>query len=501
MEGDVMGIGRGIRLGVVAALGATALGLAGAATATPRQDNPTDALRALGAALEKEDCPAVVKLAVPLLKKGGLPGQAEAALDAVLADCANKAGDKARAYTYVFRGTKVPEAPDELWTARLWMEAEAKQYPAAVATVEEMSRGRGAALNSTPLNLLYLLSRSLKDAGLKAERKRLLAVLAADAYVPAETAGNAQPFQLGYARVLAEDGDAAAAQRYLAALTNARLVTEAYVDPKLRTLLPAHFDLRATAERGLARDREAADRHSERLALLIEVATDLKRLGRPQEAIELLQAAALRFADRQAFKDFDEQLPWYWDLLARANASLGRYETAAKAYATAAALKEQGQLNVSQVINMADLQVRFGHGEDALKTLAVFDEPGRKGSPYGEMELREARACAQASLGRAGAAAADLAYVQAHEKDNPTALGYVYLCLERSDDAAAFFIRRLADPDSRTDILLAFSDYDPPSAPVPPQFGGRLDRLKARPDVKTALDRAGGLRRIPLQSD
>lgn len=495
------------RCGRSAALAGAAIaaGLATAAAAAPAAGGADAkrfaALKQIGAAIDRHDCAGVTRLGEPMIAAGDLPPGMAAILESLLGSCAYDAGDHDKAYAHLQRATAVADAPDQFWLMRLWLEIEDKRNDAAIATVEMLGRSRMSALNAAPVAMLSLFSRQLKEQGLRAERKRLLKVLAGGDYAPADWAGNAQAFRLDYAHVLADDGEASAAGPYLGSISDGRMLSEIYVDPRLRTALPAGFDLRTAAEAGLARDRQAAQEHPDSLILLIQVATDLRRLGRAEEAISLLESASPRLADPRFFRDRAAQLPWYWDTLARSKASLARYDSAVAAFSAGAALNEGSSPNVSQVINLAFLQVLFHHGEDALKTLAVFDQPGRKGSPYGEMELRTVRVCARSVAGTLSAASGDIGYAEAHEKDNPDALGYLYLCLDRMDDAAAFFIRRLADPETRTEILLQLSDFDAPPGPVPGDFDARLARLKARPDLKTALDAAGGIRRIPLQSD
>jgi tetratricopeptide (TPR) repeat protein len=498
-----------IRISKRAACAALLLLALGTGSATPAHAAPAgvdgravQTLQAIDAAIKANDCPKVVKLGEPLLKRQGgkLSAELEAALDTIVAGCAFEAGAKDKAYAFALQGTRLDESPDELWRLRLSIELDTKKLAAAVATVEAMSQGRGAALDGAPMQWLFELDRDLKEAGLKSERKRLLRILTADAYAPTETLGDAQAFRYTYAKLLAEEGDGAGARAMLATITSPYLLTDVLFEPRLAALFPAGLDLRAATEAALAKDRALAERYPDRLGPIVGAAGDLRLLGRSQEALDLLQPALARAADKEAFADAEDKLPWAWDGAARANTQLGRYEEAAKAFAAGAALGESGMLNVSQVINLAHLQVRFGHPRDALKTLAVFDDPKRQASPFGDMEMRLARGCAHAAAGNAQAAAADLAYAEAHAKDHPAALGYLYLCLDRIDQAAAFFIQRLDDPDKRGEILRDFSDYDPPPRPVPAQFGGKVEAVKARADVKAAIARAGGLRRIPLQA-
>ena len=482
--------------------------LAGTAAAAAPEPAPTaqerqlaETLTAIDAANDAGDCRKARTLGEGLLKArpGKLKARLEAALEGVVAQCAFEAGARDAAYAHALRGTGFDESRDGLWHLRLFLELEAKKYGAAVATVDAMMQGHGAALNSAPMQWLYRLDQEIKKAGLKAERRRLLALLASDAYVPNDSLGDTQSFQESYAEVLAEAGDTAGARAALAGVTDPVTLIDALFDPKVAALLPADFDMRAAAERQLARDRALAERHPDRLAAIDAVANDLRRLGRPKEVLALLQPIVARTDAATAFVDAGDKLSWAWDEVARAYAMLGRYDDAAKAFAAGAAVDESGSANVSQVINLAHLQMRFGHPQEALKTLAVFDDPKRKASPYGIMEMRLARGCANAAAGGAGAAAADLAYAKAHPDDHPEALGYLYLCLGRMDDAAAFFIAGLQDPLRRVRILETLSDYDSPPVALPPGFPEKIAQLKTRPDLKAAIARAGGTRRIPLQ--
>lgn len=498
-----MGIRHSARLAGGAALAAFLGGAAPAPVPPAMSDRQlVQTLDAMDAAARSGDCDKVEALGAPLAgaRSGKVGAQLQVAVLTASAQCEYAAGAKEKAYTRASQGTASAESPDELWRMRLWLEIDARRYAAAVATVEAMGAGRRAALNTVPLPWLHKLNREMKEAGLTAERKRLLSVLTSNGYAPVETTGDAGFFHYAYAELLAEEGDAAGARIALASVIDAGLLLGAVLDARLAPLLPAGFDLRAAAEAALVRDRTLAAQNPRRLDPLTAVAADLRRLGRPQEVLDLLQPILAARDGGRAYTDARQKLPWVWDEVGRANEMLGRYDEAVRAFQAGAALGEDGRPNVSQAINLAHLQLRFGHPADALKTLAVFDDPKRLASPYGYMEMRLARGCAGAAAGRTAAAAADLAYAEAHAKDHPDALGYFYLCLDRMNDAAAFFIRGLDDPEQRVHMLRLLSDYDPPPAPVPPPFGGKLEALKARSDVKAAIARAGGPRRIPLQA-
>jgi tetratricopeptide (TPR) repeat protein len=464
-------------------------------------------LRLMSAALERDDCPTVLKLGLPLVDaapraNSTLSEEALAGAYDMVIRCELKGRTDPRAYEHALRGTALAQASDLLWVARFWIESSEERLEPAVVTVEEMSKGRGRALNTLRLGWMWQLEAALKKAKREDLRERLLKLLADEAYAPDEAYGPVEAFRLTYARLQVDHGQAEQARSLVAGLQSPRALAEASLDPRLRSFLPAELDIRPAAEAQLARHRAAIGLHPDELGPLLLAAADLRLLGRPQEAVDLLQTAADRIDDPAGFSDRDELLPWWWDALARAEAALGRTDAAIAAFEKGSRLDEFGSPNISQVINLAQAQVSAGRADAALKTLAVFDEPERKGSPFGEVEMRFARGCAQAVAGRPAGAAGDLSFVKAQEKDNPEALTNLLLCLGDVEGAAASLIRRLEDPDLRTAALLELSDYDdPPVQRKPDLVESRLAKLKERDDVKNAIHRAGGVRRFSVQGE
>ena len=454
-------------------------------------------------ASERKDCRTVQKVGAPLLD-GAAAGAAEASLATLyerVAACELGSGAINRAYGHALRGTAREGATDKLWRLRLSIENGAGRLAAAVSTVEAMAGHRPAALNGCSSGSIWQLRDAVKRSGDKALLRRLLAVLAGDDYRPDDYHGVApDSHRVAYARLLAEAGDTEAARRVVARLETAGGIAAALLDPTLRGGLPRDADVRQAAERSLERHRQWAMAHPDSLGALIDAAADLRALGRPDEALALLDTARARIGDAKAFEDRDEQLIWWWNALAKSHRMLGHYEEAVGAYRIGIHVPERDLPGVSLVINLAQAQLAFGRPEEALQTLAVFEQPNRRPNGYGAMQMRWPRACAQTRLGHADKAAGDVAYLLANEKDAPQAVSDFYLCSGDLDGAAASFVRRLADPDLRVEALLDLSDYDPP----PVRFAGdpaasRYPALKARADVKAAIAKAGGVRRFAVQ--
>ncbi|MDB5692965.1 MAG: tetratricopeptide repeat protein [Alphaproteobacteria bacterium] len=476
-----------------------------AADSTPSKlPSNAERLHQAAEAYDRGDCKTAETLLRPVMETEGPRqfGEMDALAFDLVVSCEVKAEATDRAYADAIAGTRFEHSSDYLWRIRLALELQDHHDEAAVVTVETMVQARGAALSSVPNDWLSGLERRLKEggAGQAALRGRLLKALASDVYAPEDGASVSDRYRLRYAVLLAERGDAGGARALAARLTTPYWLREASVDSRLRTLLPADFDVRAATELELASDRQAMALHPDRLDPLINAAADLRELGRPGEALQLLQIAAPRIDDPKAFTDRDEKLNWWWDSMGRTQAALGKYDDAVSAFRKGAALSEGGRPNVSQVINLADTQIDYGRGDEALKTLAAFDDPKRKGSPFGEMQVRFARGCARAVAGHRQEAAADLAYAKAHEKDDPGTVSDLLLCLGDMDGGAAVYVRRLDDSELRAAALLRLSDYDDPPVPIPAgPLAAPLKVLKERPDVKAAIARAGGIRRFHVR--
>jgi tetratricopeptide (TPR) repeat protein len=493
--------GRGVLAGLVALAWSWSAALAAPAPA-PQELREADAqtLMGIAGAAQRNDCKTVLRLGNRLVERSAaaLPGEALSALYGMLAGCEIAAGMKENAYRDVLRGTAIEESDATLWTLRLSIELEAKHSEAAAATVAAMAQGHGAALNAAPMLAIHELLRMLKDEGKIAARTAVLRLLASDAYAPGEMFGSNDAFKMLYAQALLAAGDKDGALKVAATLETPETIARASVDPDLRAAV-GKADVRAAAEAMLARHREAAARHPERLSAFTFAAGDLRQLGRPGEAAKLLEGVTLPKAQPDD-ASMSDAINWYWDGLARSYDALGRYDDAAAAFRKGIAAGEQGDPNVSQLINLADTQLEAGKAEEALKTLALHDFSEKGASPYGVMEYRYARACALSLAGRGAQAAADVAWLKAHEKDDRRAVTDLFLCMGDMDAAAASLVGRLGDPETRADTLIELADYDPPPVPVTTdRVAANREKVRARPDVQAALAKAGGTPRFHLQ--
>lgn len=481
-----------------------ALGLCGATSAAAADTKKVQAalVKAFDAA-QREDCPAALKLLKPQLKPkivAQLNDEVAVAAYQLAAVCAARSGNLVDALAFATAGTALEAAPDLLWQMRLGLEMELKDPEAAVATVVAMSEGRGRALNGYGLRWLYRLDTMLRDAKADAARERFLRVMTASGFDPDEPMASKDGFRERLMRILDARGDHAAAAALVREIEGTSALIRLSLQPAFATMLPANFDPRASVERELKQVRAAMLRYPKHLAPILRAAELLRVLGRPAEALAVLESARTDGKQLADYEDAADRTPWWWDSLGSTHLVLGDADATLAAYREGGKAEEDGQTNVSQVINMAGVHNRLGRFADALSTLPA-DGVKFPVSPYGAMQIRLVRVCANAALGNAAAVAADRAWIEAHSKDDPESLRDLYLCVDDLDAAAKAVIAELDDPEQRVGTLLDFSDYDDPPASKPVSFThARWVALKARADVQAAFKAAGGIRRIPLQS-
>jgi len=453
------------------------------------------------AAADRGDCDTALRLIAAELKHDtGLSDGLRSAVFETGADCAFKSNKPDLAYHYALAATKLDRSSDWMWRYRLGLEIEA-DTGAAVSTVEAMANGRGAALNGVPIRWLFSLDRKLVDKHDSAARLRLMSVLTSTGYQPEQVVPVVDVFRQNQAELLFEAGDKDGAARVVAQIENPTILMEVSVDQRLRNMLPASFDSRAAVQVHLNKMRDIAQYHPDSLGLVVEIAASQRRLGDAAGALATLRAADPTGPNAKPYADMDDQINWWWDGVGRSQVALGHYAEAVAAFQSGIGVQENGGLNVSQTINLAAAQVRFGHASDALVTLAPLDNPAAPMSPYGQMEMRLARGWAAIQNGKAADADADIAYAKAHDGDHPQALTDLLLCAGDLDGAAAALTARLDDPDRRVQALFELSDYAASAATLPEgPVNSQLRAVKARADVQAAIARAGGIRHFDVQA-
>lgn len=474
----------------------------GASAAAPRKASVADVFERASNAYDAGDCATALPLVLPIISAhmAKLGDDEQAIAYDIAVDCSVRAKDREGALRLTLAGTALSQSSDYVWRMRLFLQAANRDNEAALVTIEEMTQGRGRALNSISDRWMNEFYRRIIGGNDVPQKIRLLKILTDNSYLPGEPLSTTDNYRLAYAIILVKAGRGAEVPPLLAAITHSEVLAEVLFDRRLKDLRPADIDLRKATEAELAVRHAAIPANPRSLRVVIYTAQTLRSLGRAQESLDTLKAIETQIDDAAAFDDFDQYRNWWWDGVARSYEALGKFDDAIAAFQKGLVVSEDGAPNVSQTLNLAAMQLKLARYRDALVTASASDDPKFNASPYGQSVLRTIRACTYHHLDQAEKAQGDVDYLAAHEADNPDGLAAALMCRGESDKAAVSVIKRLDDPDGHARALLELSDYDPPVA-LPPNDLDEMSReiLLARPDVQAAIKRAGGTRSIHLQ--
>jgi tetratricopeptide (TPR) repeat protein len=261
------------------------------------------------------------------------------------------------------------------------------------------------------------------------------------------------------------------------------------------------YDIPRAAAHDLARMQKVAAANPDSLEAINELATTLIAMNRSAEALPLLDAAITRArpADRSKspFKDTDE-LNWTFNARAGALFTLGRSDEAITQMQAGARRPENGDVNVSQQLNLGEYYERLGRAKEAIET--VRDVGPENVSNYGAMDAEGVRACAYTQLNDGAKLEASLKYMTAHAAVAPGWVVTAMLCANNLSAAAEQVVAQLKDPMTREATLMMLQDAVVPAgtpAPVREQHR-RLLAVRDRPEVRQAIDAVGRIKAYPL---
>lgn len=419
---------------------------------------------------------------------------------------AEEANDKSADALVAFqRASEMPSATRYDWYMRFALAAKvsdldeettafttlARRYPTALGDIrdEAIIRLAMTAINATngPQRRFELLS-ALDDAGWRP----------ASPFIPGDS------LKRDYAATLIERGQPAKAAKVAGQVTAPKIIASMRADNRFADIVradPSHYDVRAAAEAHLVAMRQASSAAPDQLQGINAVAETLRQLGRDDEALKLLDDALARatpkVGETSPFSDAREQVNWTMDIRSEVLFDLGRGEEAVAQLAKAARRPEGTAPNVSQALNLAELNLRLGRPKDAL---GAIEDAGSEMSPYGRMVLESNSACAAFQLGDTSAYERSLNYLKAHSRDNLRALAFAQLCANSLDDAAKTYVALLSDPERRTEVLANLQDWDEPSGATTFDKTIRQRRLEvlARPEVAKVVAKFGSIQHVPL---
>lgn len=293
------------------------------------------------------------------------------------------------------------------------------------------------------------------------------------------------------------------AYQSLARITDVEILLTVAADRRFAPLWPrlqaaGRFDWPSVAETDLAARRALAAQEPRSLFVLVDVMEALHLLGRDEEAIALGEAARRKLAGADAYEDQVDQAPWLFNALARSLDRAGRRPEAEAAYREGVIAGDRADDPVSIRLNLA---AHLHTWERPAEGLAVLDQiPEDQLWAHAALWRDTYLACMVADVDRPRAERM-LAAMRPREAENPVALGVALSCLDRIEEAAGVYVRRLNSPRLRDQALLTAAIGKAPfgsSAFDERQLANRR-AIFARQDVLAAIERAGRRVETPLK--
>jgi tetratricopeptide (TPR) repeat protein len=308
------------------------------------------------------------------------------------------------------------------------------------------------------------------------------------------------------ALLLLEDNQRAQALEVATHITDPYILIAMRADRRFDSVVAANeaeFDVDAAAERQF-HDLEAATDGSPR-SLVLQV-DEMGVLMHQQHYAGMLAAAdsvlaAIRSTNfpERLYVDLADQEPWFLEYRSLALYRMGRWDDAVAQMKDAADLFENHSGNVSQRIDLGELDCELGHPKDALAAIGDIVSPA---SPFGTMQIEKVRLEAAVQLRDAAQVKRSLAYLRAHRRDSSETYQEALIAADDLDLAARVLTDRLADAGERQEALASVQDYAAePEGPVAATLDARLRTVIAREDVQTAIKRVGRVERYDLAPD
>lgn len=296
--------------------------------------------------------------------------------------------------------------------------------------------------------------------------------------------------------------DAAAAMEdvnSVASLVAAR--SEKLFDPVINAD-PGHFDVAKAAQAEIEKYQQWAKEDPDRLAAVNELAEALNLANRQDDAIAVIDAALARIraagSGPSPFKDKKDYYSFVLDTRASALWHAGRIQESLDQEIAAARELEDGGQNISQTLDLAEDYNNAGKPHDALALTAALTLD--RASPYGDMVLEDARACAYAQLNDTTNVQAAILYMRAHADDAPRMMFDAYICANDLDSAAQNAIAQLGDPKTRSAMLIELQDFaEKDYTAVEIEMRKRLIAVRSRPDVTAAIAPLGHINSFPVR--
>jgi hypothetical protein len=414
---------------------------------------------------------------------------------------ASDLGKAAEGHPLLVRSSALPEATGDDWLGRLNAARMLDKQEDAVESLTQLARRWPAKLGELEEPVVWQVVRFAKYGPPGTSR---LYGLLDSLYVAKWTVGDGtEPSNLwrDLAALELEGNQVNRAQEVVSRVQSPHVVVSMRVDKRfdaLRERAPQAFDVDAAVANDLALRRASVERSPRSLDAIVQLTYSMLSAGLYEELLamtaDIISKVQSAPAKDAPYDDMDK-LIWILDNRARALAATQRWSEAEAEVRDAANRKENGQRNVSNIINLAWFYAEANRNDEALAVLLDLGEM----SPYGHMQMHGARYIAALQKGDAVIAGESLEYLDKHRKDSLDMWQWTLVRANRLDEAAALLIERLRDPVLRNDALCDLQDYtDPPQLPQRALWVERWVQIRNRPDVRSAIDAVGRIEKFRI---
>lgn len=418
---------------------------------------------------------------------------------------AHQLHDDRTSFEYFRRATQIPDAPADTWLARARAGASLQDRAdvfLSLSTYIERSPESLKHLDNQMLNRLVLDAAKLPtSSGLE------LRFLRALYHVHCLLDDGEEP-SFAWRRLVQRALDAGAnseAADVARHVNDVDVLIQMRIDRRFDAIVSRsreQFDIDAAAERELRQTEAAVERTPHLLQKSNRLMEELIRRGRYATALavsdSIQEDRARHIGDRNYLLTMGDDYNWTLDMRARALAGLNRWDEAVQQREEARHLREDGADNVSQVLNLAEINNDLGHPERAI---VVLD--GLEGRPneYGSSVMAYERLRASLQLGDAHQVAESLQYLSDHRTEALRSYQDALVAVGDTEGAAKLLIRRLSDPEQRIDALQAVQNYlQSPMTPILAAQVARFKSVVARRDVQAAIQKVGRIETFSITS-
>lgn len=388
--------------------------------------------------------------------------------------------------------TSFKQASEKAWLGRLDVALQLNDSADAALSVEHISRRWPESVGDLNEYAIHEIARNLGKPGRETAYRTFLESLFDAGWMPAETIPDS--YWVDLAGLLVANKQLPKAIQVALRVDDPHDIVAMRVDRRFDVIAkkqPGIFDIDRAIERTAEKDEERVKKNPGLLAPLVRRQSSLFDVLQFERVIEIADRVIGSLDGNEGskvYKDFDARYVWILDQRAQALAKLGEWDEAVRQREKAARRPEHGGMNVSQVINLADLYNALGRANDAREAIGEIGQM----SPYGRMQLEMVRLRAATTLGDEKAAADSLTFLREHRDEAIGTWQEALLCSGDIEGAAKLLVERLQQDGRRSSALLSVQNWA--EAAMTPQLKKRSELWKsliARPEVQAAIQKVG----------